>query len=316
MKPNSVTKSTIKAFGLPHGASSAERLKVAVFLQILGQAYTGRRDIAEAGRIVSYLVRSEGMKIPPWRNLPEICKFDLIALTGDHFGVSHALTFDISDQQRADWQRKHGNVCEGFKREVLYKTRHIFPEVMTYWLAVEPHVSKGKAARQYQDVPNFQRRFDVHMAIALPETVDPKQSARIRRRFDKAIWKRTHKLVHLKLVSSPDLSLRGRMAYRRPIHFSDGWQDYCFKYASRTITQHADVTGLKPWGASQNLRRATQQLYTAIRAEALSAKLDPACLAKVEAASDAGANMLTACTLLHDAFHGMRAPWPPLSPFR
>lgn len=252
----------------------------------------GERPADEIGPIVSaYVVSflsrlphssptpSASFRLPPWRYVPEHFKVLLFSLAADVIGVTDALTFDLSDQQAEDWMAQYGSLAEGFRRVVLDQTRRPFNGKMTYLFYVEPKKSKGKDARRYRDEPGRPRRFDVHCAIRIPD--DPE----IMSRFQKSVWKRTHKWTPVDPTDGFPLYKRGRFAYIKPIT-GEGWLAYCRKAYRLTKQLHRDKVGRQPYGMSNDVIREAKRIYEDVRRAVDSFPADPEHVAGINAYLD------------------------------
>ncbi len=285
------------------GRNGFDRREVTVFLELLAQAYTDYRSPQDVARIVQCYTTIINKPFPRWRDLNEQEKFILIALTGARKGVNHSLTFNISDQQRIDWEDEFGNITDGFKREVLHPACRVFRGEVNYWLAVEPHVSRGIRAKHYVDTPASPRRFDVHMAIAIDVDEDGVPNTPELKRFQRAIWKRAEHLAGDRSDYAYPLFLVGGMARMKHVYDTVGWQRYCFKFMRHTVQLHADVVGPKPWGASNDLRSSAGKLYSQVRGIARDGQPDPAYVARVASSISGGMDPLMACCVIFPEFY-------------
>ena len=207
-------------------------------------------------RIVQVLADHHGLVFPRWRDLSSIDQFRLRQLAGKQAGLNWTFTFNISDEQREQWIEKHGNIAEGFRREVIKGLRHIFPDGPDYWFVVEPKRAKGAKAKHYRDRAGALRRFDIHGAIY----ANKEQLGRVQQ----SIWARAFKIKPADMSDTHPLQKLGRSAYMTPIR-DDGWMSYCLKAINRTISDHSDICGDKPFGASQRLQQDAQEKFETYR---------------------------------------------------
>ena len=242
------------------------------FLRIFELAMTGEYDLDRISRKVSSLSYLTGYSPPRWTDLTSSEKFVMEQIVGHFFKINFSTTFNISDEQRQNWISKHKNITIGFKKEVLHKVRHILGKRPTYWLVVEPKISRGKKAKKYVDTINSPRRFDIHAGFL----VDKSDLARFQQGLDKRAEQlklKTPKpssslLPKKKKQKIPyPLFLKGRMvqgAYIKDI----GWATYSSKAIALTKKMHTDLTGPTPFGKSRNLTHAAKAAYEQIRIDA------------------------------------------------
>lgn len=212
---------------------------------------------AENGtRIVQILLEHFHMTFPRWKDLTPSEHLLFYQLSGHLRGINEALTFDVSDDQLESWVREHGSIAEGFRKEIIHGCRHLFDGAPEYWFVVEPKVSKGNAKDFYIDFPGRPRRFDVHCGFKISgEEQDSK--------FQQYIWKKTEKLGYGNPAFANELfplRRRGRMSYMRRV-FDEFWGAYTRKCLDFTIEKHADVTGIRPFGASSKIKGDAASFY-------------------------------------------------------
>lgn len=246
----------------------------------------GATDMDEVSRIVCGFVYTLGYIPPRWRDLTPLEKFAMEQTAGHQLGINLALTFDISDQQRIAWTKKHENLLSGFKKEILKKVRHTIGNNPCFWLVIEPKKARGEKGKSYIDTPNSLRRFDIHAGFRIKKHQNSP--------FQKAIYRQAEKL-ELKVKLSPvnrlkvkprkssslPLQLKGRMAYASPIK-DIGWTGYSTKVIDKTVKNHSDVTSKKPFGRSRNLTQAAKATYDQIRRDAQSIALPEYTLTKLD----------------------------------
>ncbi|WP_323795152.1 hypothetical protein [Nisaea sp.] len=227
-------------------------------LRLVETAFCGADYAGPMSRIVQAIMSHYNITLPRWRDLSEKESLTFIQAAGYRQGVNRAHTFNISDQQRIEWLKKHGNLTNGFKKEIIENLRYPAGESLTYWFVIEPKISKGPAASNYMDKAGEPRRFDAHFAIL-------EDSSEMVSKIELACWKRAYKLrPDEHSTDKRPGTKRGRSYFAKGIN-GRGWESYSRKFIVGTMELHADVVGQKPFGASLQLHRSAKQLYDEFR---------------------------------------------------
>ncbi|MCC3303379.1 hypothetical protein [Sneathiella sp. HT1-7] len=256
------------------------------FLKFFELAMTGNYDLDRISRIVSSLSYLTGYSPPRWTDLTSSEKFVMEQIVGHFFKINFSITFNISDEQQQNWISKHKNLTIGFKKEILHKVRHILGKHPTYWLVVEPKVSRGKKAKEYVDRINSPRRFDIHAGFLVDKTdLDrfqqglSKRAAELKLKTPKPSGALLPKKKKQKIPYP--LFLKGKMVQGAYI-VNIGWATYSSKAIALTKKMHTDLTGPTPFGKSRNLTHAAKAAYEQIRIDAAIYEIPKPLLADLE----------------------------------
>lgn len=252
------------------------------------QAAGDSRYREDAVAIVTYLSTYFSFTPLEWDNLASGEKLKFYQLAGNKVGCNVAVSFNFADKHRRNWVSNHGDITEGVREVLIRALRDAFrnkPGSMPpLWYVVEPQRSKGREAKDYVD-GETPRRFGFHGAVRLAslEQLELFESVLLRFAYN------THAVElrpiggymagpiarvllerwFLKEGAKPE-HRRKRIDPNDPQYTPAGWFAYATKNLKRTTRDHADVCGVKPFGATSDLHAGAVDQYNSIRAEVLA----------------------------------------------
>lgn len=279
---------------------SAARLRQhRVIFEHMARAASSPATYAEVGAIVyAVYALSYYYSFTPleWDGLSPEEKLRFYQIAGTEAGCNVAWTFNISNEQRRAWQAnsRFDDLADAFDHMVVRPVKDLirrkFGHLPPAWYVVEPMVWRGRTGRKYQDTDDQVRRFGVHAAIGL-RTLDEL------REFERMLWSK----VDMEAADSKyAIELRPSGGFEGPVvdelwwrwflkeqrkpewkrdqtisrhdeeYTPAYWSAYSTKALALTTTIHADVCGLRPYGATQDLQSAARTLYRSVRTNMLA----------------------------------------------
>lgn len=276
--PSSPAKKVTGRSGSPAANPAELAARRRAILRVCAAAIAEPARLEWAARIVRALCTEFSIPLPKWAGLTFVEAHLFHSLAGWDCGVGYTLTFNISDEQRVEWIREHGNLTEGFRKEVLRHLRRLLGGrgEIHYTLVIEPKVATGKDASTYVDGKDGRpRRFDVHASFAVPADQVSE--------FQQIVAARTYRNETFDKGDPYPLYKVGRFARMKLIHYAEGWAAYIAKGLALTAEIHQDVTGSKPFASSQSLRRLARERYEALCGAVNQTELSARDCARIEA---------------------------------